>query len=261
VNERIRVDAEVRVDETSYDEAVRKGALAFFGDKYGDTVRVVKIGDFSTELCGGTHVHRSGEIGIFKLHAEGGVAAGVRRVEAVTGEGALDLIRTDEQRLKEIGALTRSGADETVDRVKKLLQQQKELEREIETLRGQQGKNQLPELLAKKQQVNGATVVVSKVERVDANQLRELADQLKEKMGSGLVFLVSAGDANVTMVASVTKDLTARYHAGNIVKQVAPIVGGGGGGRPDFAQAGGKEPAKVDEAVDKVWQIVKSTHA
>ncbi|HEY2988370.1 MAG TPA: alanine--tRNA ligase [Candidatus Binatia bacterium] len=261
VNERIRVDAEVRVDETSYDEAVRKGALAFFGDKYGDTVRVVKIGDFSTELCGGTHVHRSGEIGIFKLHAEGGVAAGVRRVEAVTGEGALDLIRTYEQRLKEIGALTRSGADETVDRVKKLLQQQKELEREIETLRGQQGKNQLPELLAKKQQVNGATVVVSKVERVDANQLRELADQLKEKMGSGLVFLVSAGDANVTMVASVTKDLTARYHAGNIVKQVAPIVGGGGGGRPDFAQAGGKEPAKVDEAVDKVWQIVKSTHA
>jgi len=260
VNERIRFDAEVRIDETSYDEAVRKGALAFFGDKYGDVVRVVKIGDFSTELCGGTHVHRSGEIGIFKLHAEGGVAAGVRRVEALTGEGALDLIRTYEQRLKEIGALVRSGPDDAVERVKKLLQQQKELEREIEILRGQFGKNQLPELLAKREQVNGATVVVSKVDKVDANQLRELADQLKEKIGSGFVFLVSAGDSTVTMVASVTKDLTAKFHAGNIVKQVAPIVGGGGGGRPDFAQAGGKDPAKVDAAVERVWQIVKSTN-
>jgi alanyl-tRNA synthetase len=260
VNERIRLDAEVRIDETSYDEAVSKGALAFFGDKYGDVVRVVKIGDFSTELCGGTHVHRSGEIGIFKLYAEGGIAAGVRRVEALTGEGALDLIRTYEQRLKEIGALLRSGADDAVERVKKLLQQQKDLEREIETLRGQFGKNQLPELLAKREQVNGATVVVSKVDKVDANQLRELADQLKEKIGSGLVFLVSAGDSTVTMVASVTKDLTAKFHAGNIVKQVAPIVGGGGGGRPDFAQAGGKEPAKVDEVVERVWQIVKSTN-
>jgi alanyl-tRNA synthetase len=259
VNERIRLDAEVKIEEQSYDEAIRKGALAFFGDKYGDTVRVVKIGDFSTELCGGTHVHRSGEIGIFKLHTEAGVAAGVRRVEAVTGEGALDLIRNYEQRLKEIGALVRSGMDDTVNRVKKLLQQQKDLEREIETLRGQHGKNQLPDLLAKKQQVDGATVVVSKVEKADANQLRELADQLKEKIGSGFVFLVSAGESNVTMVASVTKDMTSRYHAGNIVKQIAPIVGGGGGGRPDFAQAGGKEPSKVDEAVDKVWQIVRQS--
>jgi alanyl-tRNA synthetase len=257
VNERIRVDADVRIEETSYDEAIRKGALAFFGDKYGNTVRVVKIGDFSTELCGGTHVHRSGEIGVFKLQTEGGVAAGVRRVEAVTGEGALDLVRTYEQRLKEIGALLRTGADDAVERVRKLLQQQKELEREIETLRGQHGKNQIPELLAKKQQINGATLVVSKVEKVDANQLRELADQLKEKIGSGFVFLVSAGDSTVSMVASVTKDLTSRYHAGNIIKQIAPIVGGGGGGRPDFAQAGGKDPSKVDEAVDRVWQIVK----
>jgi alanyl-tRNA synthetase len=259
VNERIRVDADVKIEETSYDEAVRRGALAFFGDKYGDVVRVVKIGDFSTELCGGTHVHRSGEIGVFKLQTEAGVAAGVRRVEAVTGEGALDLVRSYEHRLKEIGALLRTGPDEAVERVKRLLQQQRDLEREIETLRGQFGKNQLPDLLAKKQQVDGATVVVSKVDKVDANQLRELADQLKEKLGSGVVFLVSAGDANVTMVASVTKDLTSRYHAGNIVKQVAPIVGGGGGGRPDFAQAGGKDPSKVDQALDKVREIVKAS--
>ncbi len=257
VNERIRTDAEVSIEESSYDDAIRHGALAFFGDKYGDRVRVVKIGDFSTELCGGTHVHRSGEIGIFKLHTEAGVAAGVRRVEAVTGEGALDLIRRYEQRLKEIGALVRAGADDTVEKVRKLFQQQKELEREIESLRGQFGRNQLPELLAKKQQVNGANVLISKVEKVDASQLRELADQLKEKIGSGFVFLVSSGESNVTMVASVTPDLTSRYHAGNIIKQVAPIVGGGGGGRADFAQAGGKEPSRVDDAVDRVWQIIR----
>ena len=259
VNERIRIDADVKIEETSYDEAVKRGALAFFGDKYGDVVRVVKIGDFSTELCGGTHVHRSGEIGVFKLQTEGGVAAGVRRVEAVTGEGALDLMRIYEQRLKEIGALLRTGPDEAVERVKRLLQQQRDLEREIDALRGQHGKNQLPELLAKKQQVDGATVVVSKVDKLDANQLRELADQVRDKLGSGVVFLVSAGDTNVSMVASVTKDLTSRFHAGNIVKQVAPIVGGGGGGRPDFAQAGGKDPSKVDQALDKVRELVKAS--
>jgi alanyl-tRNA synthetase len=259
VNERIRIDADVKIEETSYDEAVKRGALAFFGDKYGDVVRVVKIGDFSTELCGGTHVHRSGEIGVFKLQTEGGVAAGVRRVEAVTGEGALDLMRIYEQRLKEIGALLRTGPDDAVERVKRLLQQQRDLEREIDALRGQHGKNQLPELLAKKQQVDGATVVVSKVDKLDANQLRELADQVRDKLGSGVVFLVSAGDTNVSMVASVTKDLTSRFHAGNIVKQVAPIVGGGGGGRPDFAQAGGKDPSKVDQALDKVRELVKAS--
>ena len=259
VNERIRIDADVKIEETSYDEAVKRGALAFFGDKYGDVVRVVKIGDFSTELCGGTHVHRSGEIGVFKLQTEGGVAAGVRRVEAVTGEGALDLMRIYEQRLKEIGALLRTGPDDAVERVRRLLQQQRDLEREIDALRGQHGKNQLPELLAKKQQVDGATVVVSKVDKLDANQLRELADQVRDKLGSGVVFLVSAGDTNVSMVASVTKDLTSRFHAGNIVKQVAPIVGGGGGGRPDFAQAGGKDPSKVDQALDKVRELVKAS--
>jgi alanyl-tRNA synthetase len=257
VNERIRLDAEVRIEESGFDEAIRKGALAFFGEKYGERVRVVRIGDFSVELCGGTHVHRSGEIGIFKLQAEAGVAAGVRRVEAVTGEGALDLIRTYEQRLREIGALVRASMDETVEKIEKLLQQQKELEKEIESLRGQLGRNQIPELLAKKQQIDGHNIVISKVEKVDAGQLREMADQLKEKIGSGLVFLVSSEGSAVTMVATVTADLVSRYHAGNIVKQVAPIVGGGGGGRPDFAQAGGKVPSKVDEAITRVWEIVK----
>ncbi len=256
VNEKIRLDAEVRIEESTFDDAVHKGALAFFGEKYGDRVRVVRIGDFSAELCGGTHVHRSGEIGIFKLHSEGGVAAGVRRVEAVTGESALDLIRRYEQSLKEIGELVRASRDETVEKIKKLLQQQKEFEREIERLRGQTGKNQIPDLLAKKQNVNGTDVLITQVDGVDAKQLRELSDQLKERMGSGFIFLASAGENSVTVVSSVSPDLTRRYHAGNIVKEVAPIVGGGGGGRPDFAQAGGKDPSKIGEVLRRVWEIV-----
>lgn len=259
VNERIRFDAEVRIEEASFDEAMRKGALAFFGDKYGDRVRVVKIGDFSTELCGGTHVHRSGEIGLFKLQSEGGVAAGVRRIEALTGEGALDLIHRYEQTLREIGDLVRASGDDTVDRVRKLLQQQKELEREIERLRGQFGKGQIPDLLAKKQSFNGTDILIAQVDGVDAKQLREIADRLKEKMASGVVVLVSSGESNVDIVASVSKDLTRRYHAGNIIKELARIVGGGGGGRPDFAQAGGKDSSKVGEALKKAEEIIRQS--
>jgi alanyl-tRNA synthetase len=257
VNQHIRDDANVSIQETNFDEAIRQGALAFFGDKYGDRVRVVKIGDFSTELCGGTHVHRSGEIGIFKLHFEEGIAAGVRRVEAFTGEGALALIRNYEQRLKEIGGLVRTSADDAVERVKKLLERQRELEREIEKIRGEVGKNQIPELLAKKQNIGGANVVVTQVDGVDAKQLREIADQVKQKLGSGVLVLASVGENNVNLVASVSDDLLRRYHAGNIIKELARIVGGGGGGRPDFAQAGGKEPAKVADALKRAEEILR----
>jgi alanyl-tRNA synthetase len=256
VNQHIREDADVSIRELSYDEAIRQGALAFFGDKYGDRVRVVKIGDFSTELCGGTHVGASGEIGLFKLQSEGGVAAGVRRVEAVTGEGALDLINHYERRLKEIGDLVRGSADDAVDKVKKLLERQKELEKEIDKLRGQYEKDQIPALLEKKQSVNGTNVLISRVDGLDGKQLRDVADQLKNKLGTGVVVLASAGDTNVNLVASVSKDLTQRYHAGNIIKELAGLVGGGGGGRPDFAQAGGKEPAKVDAALKRAEELI-----
>jgi alanyl-tRNA synthetase len=259
VNRHVREDAGVSVQESSYEEAIRHGALAFFGDKYGDRVRVVKIGDFSTELCGGTHIQRSGEIGIFKLPFESGVAAGVRRVEAFTGEGALDLIRSYEQKLKEIGNLVRGSADDTVEKVKKLLERQKELEREIQKLRGQFEKDQIPELLAKKQSVDGINVLVSQVDGVDAKQLRDIADQLKEKLGSGVVVLASAGASNVNLVASVTPDLTRRYHAGNIIKELARLVGGGGGGRPDFAQAGGKEPGKIAAALKRAEELIRES--
>jgi alanyl-tRNA synthetase len=257
VNQHIREDADVSIQEVSYDEAIRHGALAFFGDKYGDRVRVVKIGDISTELCGGTHVRASGEIGIFKLHSEGGIAAGVRRVEAFTGQGALDLIHSYEQRLREIGNLVRGSADDAVDKVKKLLERQKELERDIEKLRGQFEKDQIPELLAKQSSVNGTKFLISQVDGVDGKQLRDLADQLKEKLGAAVIVLASAGQSNVNLVASVGGELTKQYHAGNIIKEIAGMVGGGGGGRPDFAQAGGKDPTKIDAALKRAEELVR----
>ncbi|MGN6716626.1 MAG: DHHA1 domain-containing protein, partial [Candidatus Binatia bacterium] len=259
VNQHVRENAEVSIREVKYDEAIREGALAFFGDKYGDRVRVVKIGDFSTELCGGTHVHSSGEIGLFKLHFEGGVAAGVRRVEAFTGEGALELIHSYEDRLREIGALVRGTPEDAADKVRRLLDHQKELEKEIEKLRGQFEQDQVRELLAKQRAVDGAKVLISQVDNLDAKQLRDIADRLKEKLGSGIVVLASAGAGNVNLVATVTKDLTKRYHAGNIIKELAAMLGGGGGGRPEFAQAGGKHAGKISEALRRAEELVQAT--
>ena len=257
VNQHVREDAGVSIEEVGYDEAIRRGALAFFGDKYGDRVRVVQIGDFSTELCGGTHVRASGEIGVFKLHAESGIVDRVRRVEEFIGQGALDLIHSYEQRLREIGQLVRCSSDDAVDKVKKLLERQKELEKEIEKLRGQYEKDQIPDLLAKQSSVNGTKFIISQVDGVDARQLREIADKLKEKLGAAVIVLASAGPANVNLVASVGKDLTKQYHAGNIIKELAGMVGGGGGGRPDFAQAGGKDPAKVQAALQRAEELVR----
>jgi alanyl-tRNA synthetase len=257
VNQHVRENAEVSIRELKYDEAIREGALAFFGDKYGDRVRVVKIGDISTELCGGTHVHASGEIGLFKLHFEGGVAAGVRRVEAFTGEGALELMHSSEDRLREIGALVRGTPEDAADKVRRLLDHQKDLEKEIEKLRGQFEQDQVRELLAKQRAIDGAKVLISQVDNLDAKQLRDVADQLKEKLGSGVIVLASAGETNVNLVATVTKDLTKRYHAGNIIKELAAMLGGGGGGRPDFAQAGGKQPAKIVEVLRRAEELVQ----
>ncbi|MGZ8529284.1 MAG: alanine--tRNA ligase [Candidatus Binatia bacterium] len=257
VNRHVRANARVSIQELSYDEAIRQGALAFFGDKYGDRVRVVKIGDFSTELCGGTHIRSSGEIGLFKLNFEGGVAAGVRRIEAFTGEGALDLIYRYESRLKEIGALIRGSADDAIDKVKRLLDRQKELEKEIDKLRGELEKDRIPQLLARQQAVGGNKTLIAQIDGFDGKQLREIADQLKAKLGSGIVVLASASDGTVSLVASVSKDLTKKFHAGNIIKELAGMVGGGGGGRPDFAQAGGKEPEKIAAALKRAEEIVK----
>ncbi|MDE0214796.1 MAG: alanine--tRNA ligase [Deltaproteobacteria bacterium] len=257
VNERVRENGGVSTEEMAYDDAIRAGAMAFFGDKYGDRVRVVRIGDFSTELCGGTHIHQAGDIGLFRLSAEGGVSAGVRRIEAVTGATAFDVMRAYDAVLAEVTGLLRSTNEDAVEKVRRLLERQKELERQVAELKGQLGQNRVPDLLAKaRKNAAGANFIIEKVEGMDARQLRETVDQLRQQMPDAFVFLACPGEKNVMLAAGAGGGLDGRYHAGNIIKQVAPAVGGGGGGRADFAQAGGKQPQKTDEALRLAREIV-----
>ncbi len=259
VNRRVRDNAGVSTEEMDYDDAIRAGAMAFFGDKYGDRVRVVRIGDFSTELCGGTHIHQAGDIGLFRLSAEGGVSAGVRRIEAITGATAFDVMRAYDAVLAEVNGLLRSTNEDAVDKVRRLLERQKELERQVAELKGQLGQNRVPELLGKAQKnAAGVSYIIEKVDGLDGRQLRDTVDQLRQQMPGAFVFLASPGDKNVMLAAGVGSDLDGRYHAGEIIKQVAPAVGGGGGGRADFAQAGGKQPQKTDEALRLAREIVSN---
>jgi alanyl-tRNA synthetase len=256
VNAEIRANAEVTAEEMSYDDAVKAGALAFFGDKYGDRVTVVRMGDFSIELCGGTHVRRTGDIGLFKIDGESGVAAGVRRLEAVTGAGALDEIRRHEATLGEIAHLLKAGEQDAKGKVEKLLQQSRELERRVQELQAKLAGGASRDIMADARQVNGVTVLATRVEGLDDKGLRDLADRLRDRVQSGVVVLAAAQGEKAMLLAVVTKDLVGRFHAGNIIKQLAPIVGGGGGGRPDFAQAGGKDPTKLDAAVEAAYALV-----
>ena len=257
VNQRIRENSGVSTEEMDYDDAIRAGAMAFFGDKYGDRVRVVRIGDFSTELCGGTHIHQAGDIGLFRLSAEGGVSAGVRRIEAVTGATAFDVMRAYDSVLAEVTGLLRSTNEDAPDKVRRLLERQKELERQVAELKSRLGQNRVPELLGKAQKnAAGASFIIERVEGLDARQLRETVDQIRQQLPGGFVFLACPGEQNVMLAAGAGGDLDGRYHAGNIIKQVAPAVGGGGGGRADFAQAGGKQPQKTDDALRLAREIV-----
>jgi alanyl-tRNA synthetase len=256
VNAHIRENAEVTSEEMSLNEALKKGALAFFGEKYGERVRVLRMGDFSTELCGGTHVSRTGDIGLFKLKAEAGVASGVRRVEATTGEGALEWVRQREHILKELSDLLKSPEEDVADRVEKLLAQYREQEKKVAHLQSTLAGSQRDDVLAQVRSLNGVSVVASRVEGVDDKGLRELADWLRDKLNPGVVVLGSVQGDRVALLAVVSKEVTKKYHAGNIIKQIAPLVGGGGGGRPDFAQAGGKDPTRLDEALQKVYELI-----
>jgi alanyl-tRNA synthetase len=256
VNAEIRANVEVTSEEMAYDDAIEVGALAFFGDKYGDRVRVVRMGEFSTELCGGTHVRRTGDIGVFKLGGESGVAAGVRRLEASTGAGALALVRGQEARLAEIAELLKTGERDAKGKLEKLLQQSRELERRVQELQGKLAGGATRDVLADARQVNGVTVLATKVEGLDDKGLRDMADRLRDRIGSGVVVLGTAQGDRALLLATVTKDLAGRYHAGNIIKRLAPMVGGGGGGRPDFAQAGGKDASKLDAALAAAYELV-----
>jgi alanyl-tRNA synthetase len=256
VNAHVRENAAVASEEMAYDEAIRRGALAFFGDKYGDRVRVVRMGDFSTELCGGTHVRRTGDIGLFKMRSESGVAAGVRRIEAMTGEAALGWIRRREQVLREIGEVLKGPEEAAVERLEKLLAQQKELERRLQELQSKLAGSRSADLASSARRVNGVSVIAARVENVDDKGLREMADRLREKLGSGIVVLGTVRGDKALLLAAVTKDLAGRYGAGQIIKRIAPVVGGGGGGRPDLAQAGGPDVGRLDEALEKVYEVV-----
>ncbi len=257
VNASVRANAEVTSEELPYPEAIRRGALAFFGDKYGDVVRVVRMGDLSTELCGGTHVRRTGDIGLFKLRGESGVAAGVRRVEALTGDGALDWVQRREQVLREIGEILKGPEEAAVEKLQKLVAQQKEIERKLQELQSKLAGSQSADLLSKARRVNGISVLAARVENVDDRALRELADRLRERLGSGVVVLGTARGDKALLLAAVTKDLAGQYPAGGIIKQIAPIVGGGGGGKPELAQAGGPDASRIDEALAKVYEVVR----
>ena len=259
VNQAIMADLPVETFETSMDEAKSLGAAALFGEKYGDRVRVIKMGEFSIELCGGTHLNSTAQIGMFKLQSEGSVGSGIRRIEAITGEGALRYVESREQQLTSIATILKTSPSELVSRVGMLVKEHRELERELETLRARLAKFEVESLLNNSVDVEDVKVLAEQANAGDMDSLRAMVDLLRDKMGSGVIVLGTSSDQQkVNLVAGVSKDLTAKgLHAGKIIKEIASVVGGGGGGRPDMAQAGGKDPSRLQEALDKVASIVK----
>ena len=257
VNERIRDDLEVKTQVMAQKDAVAAGAMALFGEKYGDLVRVLSMGDFSVELCGGTHVGRTGEIGLFKIVSESGVAAGVRRIEAVTGVGALTWIDGGEAVLTRLGAVLQIGRDGVSDKVDQLIDRNRSLDKEVERLKAKLASSQGGDLAAQAQDIDGIRVLAASLEGADAKILRETVDQLKHKLGAAAVVLAGVSDGRVSLVAGVTENETARIRAGDLVNYVALQVGGKGGGRPDMAQAGGKDPEHLDAALASVHAWVR----
>ncbi len=256
VNARIRDDLPVEAKIMPYKEAVDQGAMALFGEKYGDEVRVIRIGQFSMELCGGTHVHRTGEIGYFKIVSEGSVSAGVRRIEAVAGEAAVNFVHDLERERERLAAKLKTSPAELEKRLDGILKQVKELEQEIETLRRQMARGGLEGLLKEVQEVNGVRVLAAKVEARDAKTLREMGDFLRDRLGSGVVILAAESNGKAQLLAMVTKDLAGKVHAGKIIQEIAGLIGGRGGGRPDMAQGGGPKVEALEEALSKAREIV-----
>jgi alanyl-tRNA synthetase len=236
-----------------FDDAVAAGAMALFGEKYDDEVRVLRIGDFSTELCGGTHVGRAGDIGLFKILTEGGVAAGVRRIEAVTGEAAFDHVLETEHRLRDVAGLVRGSREDVEEKVRQLLERSRRLEKEVSQLKDKLASGKGRDLAADAESIGGLKVVATSVEGADAAALRNAVDQLKSQLGTAVIVLGSAAaDGKVTLIAGVTADATGKVKAGDLVNFVAQQVGGRGGGRPDLAQAGGTDAAALPSALQAV---------
>ena len=255
-NQIIRENAAVETRLLPKEEAMKTGAAAVFDEKYGDVVRLVKMGDFSMELCGGTHVERTGDIGALKVISESSVAAGVRRIEAVTGEEALKYFKKVETELKKSAALLKANPMELSERIEKIQKHQKELEKEIDSLNSRLATKDLSDLFKKVKEIKGIRVLATVVDAADVKTLRDFGDKLRDKIQSGIILIGSKAGDNAMLLCLVTKDLTDKYHAGNIIKEIAPIVGGSGGGRPDMAQAGGPKPEKLKQALKKLQEII-----
>jgi len=256
VNREIRVNPDSDVDVMDFDDALKTGATALFGEKYGDRVRVVRFGDFSVELCGGTHVRRVGDIGQFKIVEESAIAAGIRRIVAVAGAAAVERVQTMDSQLKDLARVLKVAPDALEIRLNQILDRAKLLEKEVEELKSKLASASGDELLGQALDVNGIKVLSARLDDVEAKALRDTVDRLKDKLGSSVVVIGGAADGKVRMAAGVSKDLLARIQAGNLVNFVAQQVGGKGGGRPDFAQAGGSQPENLDGALESVQQWV-----
>jgi alanyl-tRNA synthetase len=252
VNEQIRLNNPVTAQIMAKEDAVQAGAMALFGEKYGSEVRVLKIGEFSTELCGGTHVERSGDIGCFKIISETGVAAGVRRIEAVTGSGCIDWIASRDKALTRIAGLLKSPSEKVAEKVEQLLEKTRSLEKQLERLNSKLASSAGGELSAEAVDVNGIKVLAVKLNEVDPKSLRDMVDQLKNKLGSSAIVLAVVEGEKVSLIAGVSKDVMGRIKAGDLVNFVATQVGGKGGGRPDMAMAGGNDPSGLAAALAKV---------
>jgi alanyl-tRNA synthetase len=261
VNEQIRANSPVYADIMAKEDAMKAGAMALFGEKYGEEVRVLRIGDFSTELCGGVHVERAGDIGLFKIVSESGVAAGVRRIEALTGAAAFDWIKTDERLVQSLAERVKTGREGLEDKIQQLLERNRALEKELDRLKGKLASASGDDLAAQAVEVDGIKVLAAKVEDGDPKTLRDLIDQLRNKLGSSAIVLGAVKDGKVSLIAGVSKDQTGRIKAGDMVNAVATQVGGKGGGRPDLAQAGGTDPSKLDAALKSVPDWVRQRTA
>ena len=258
VNGYVMANDPVATSQMPISEAVEAGATALFDEKYGDTVRVVRVGDVSMELCGGTHVRAAGDIGLFKIFSEAGIAAGVRRIEAQTGFGALGLVRQMEDEQRALAAMLKAEGGNPLERLEKMIARQREMQREIETLQGRLNAAASGDLLSQAVDVNGIRLLAVQIQVEDVKGLRDLSDTLRDRMGDGVIVLGAAIDGKANLLVAVSKELSAKFKAGDIIKQLAPIVGGSGGGKPELAQAGGGLPDKIGEALAAAAGILGS---
>jgi alanyl-tRNA synthetase len=257
VNERIIENHSVETTVMDIDQAIASGAMALFDEKYGDKVRVVTVKDVSKELCGGTHTRASGDIGLFKIVSESGIAAGVRRLDILAGRRAFEAARKEKQSLQEISELLKVSDPDVVGRVEKLVTQLRETEKELDRMKHKLQSSQAGDVISEARNINGISVLAKRADGVDPKDLRDFGDKLRDKLGSGILALGSVKEEKVSLIVMVTKDLTDRFHAGHIIKEMASILGGTGGGKADLAQSGGKDPGKLDAALDALYEIVK----